>query len=111
MTRLAERIVDTAHFSRRRATADTKRKIASWEIWECGDPTFSHDYERTVSFFVHEGEASLTFASGETLDVQPGDFITIQEGASATWSIAKAIRNSYRYHDSFESAANRHEQL
>lgn len=111
MTRLNERIVDSALFSRRKATADTKRKIAGWKLWECDDRLFSHDYDRTVSFFVHEGQATLTFATGEILDVQPDDVVTIHNGASATWAITKPIRNSYCYHDTFESAAKRHEQV
>ena len=111
MTRLNERIIDSKFFARRKATADTKRKIAHWEIWKCADPSFSYDYDRTVSLYVHEGTAVLTFSDGEVVDLQAGDFLTIQQGASAEWAITAPIRNSYQYHDTFESAAKRADQV
>lgn len=111
MTRLQERMLDSTHFKRRKATEDTKRKIASWDIWECSDPTFSHDYERTVTMFVHEGMAVLTFSDGTTVDLKPGDTLTVKQGASASWMISKPIRNSYMYHDTFMSASKRAEQV
>ena len=111
MTRLSERIIDSKFFARRKATADTKRKIASWEIWECADPSFSYDYDRTVSLYVHEGAAVLNFSGGEVVDLQAGDFLTIRQGASAEWAITAPMRNSYQYHDTFESTAKRADQV
>ena len=43
MTRLNERMLDADHFTRRKATDDTKRKIVGWEIWTCEDPEFQHE--------------------------------------------------------------------
>lgn len=108
---LSERIVDEEQFQRRKATADTVRKIVDWGIWECSDASFSHDYDRSVSLYVHTGKAILTFASGEQVDLQAGDFLSIETGASATWAISAALRNSYRYNDTFESAAQRKAQV
>ena len=111
MTRLNERILDSVQFRRRKATADTERKIAGWETWICEGPEFQHDYVRTVSFYVHHGAAVLTFDDGETVDLQAGDFLTIEQGASAKWAISEPIQNSYMYHDTFMSAANRTTQV
>lgn len=111
MTRLNERIMDSTRFKRRKATDDTKRKIASWEIWECTKPTYSHDYDRAVSLYVHHGVAIVTFDNGEAVDLQPGDFLTIEQDAKATWAITEPIRNSYQYHDTFLSASNREKQV
>ena len=111
MTRLNERILDSIQFKRRKATEDTKRKIANWEIWVCEGPEFEHEYDRTVSFYVHQGAAVLTFDNGETVDLQAGDFLTIEQGASATWDIKEPIRNSYMYHDTFQSASQRASQI
>lgn len=63
--RSEERLLDGAEFERRKATADTRRKIKGWDVWECADATFSHDYDRAVTLFVHEGRATVTFAGGE----------------------------------------------
>ena len=111
MTRLNERIMDSRFFKRRKATEDTKRKIANWDIWTCADPEFKHDYDRTVSLYVHQGAAELTFSDGELVDLQAGDFLTIERGASASWKIMEPIRNSYLYHDTFESASRRASQV
>jgi len=111
MTRLNERIIDSKSFTRRKATADTKRKIAHWEIWECADPSFTYEYDRTISLYVHEGAAVVTFSDDEVVDLAAGDFLTIQQGTSAQWAISAPIRNSYQHHDTFESAAKRAEQV
>ena len=107
MTRLNERIMDSGQFTRRKATADTLRKIAGWEIWACEGPTYQYDYDVTTTMFVHEGVAVLTFDNGETVDLEAGDVLTIEQGASATWAISSQIRNSYQYHNTFESASQR----
>lgn len=111
MTRLNERILNSHQFKRRKATEDTKRKLAGWEIWGCAEPEFSYEYDRTVSLYVHQGVAELTFGDGETVDLQPGDFLTIQMGAKARWTITEPIRNSYMYHDTFDSASHRDRQV
>ena len=109
--RLNERLLDSDLFKRRKATADTRRKITAWEIWECADPVFSYDYDRTVTMYVHEGAAVLTFSNGKTVDLRSGDTLMIQAGAVAEWVISEPIRNSYMYHDTFMSAANREAQV
>lgn len=109
--RLNDRLLSSDLFKRRKATEDTRRKISGWEIWACADPAFSYAYDRTVTMYVHEGAAVLTFTNGEAVDLQAGDTLTVQAGASADWVISQPIRNSYRYHDTFTSAANREAQL
>ncbi len=104
MTRLNERILDSVQFKRRKATEDTKRKIGGWEIWYCEGPEFQHCYDRTVSLYVHQGAAVLTFDGGETVDLRPGDLLAIEEGARAASAISEPIRNSYMNHDTFTSA-------
>ncbi len=96
---LNERHLDTKFCNRRKATEDIKREIANWEIWECSDPTFSYAYDRTVTMYVHEGAAVLTFSDGEIIDLQAGDTLTVQSGASADWVISNPIRNSYQFKD------------
>ena len=105
--RLTERLLDGANFKRRKATADTKRKIVGWEKWECADPSFTNTYDRTVTMYVHEGAAVLTFADGETADIEAGDTLTVNGGSEVTWEIMLPVRNSYQYHDTFVSAENR----
>lgn len=84
---LNERTLNNGLFKRRKASEDIKGKISDWDIWECADPTFSYAYDRTVTMYVHEGAAALTFSNGETVDLQSGDTLTIQSGAIADWII------------------------
>ncbi len=109
--RLNERMLDHANFQRRKATVDTVRKLSGWEIWECSAPTYSHDYVHTVSLYVHAGKAVLEFCDGSQVDLQAGDFLTIEAGSRATWTISTPMKNSFKYHDTFESAAQRQTQL
>lgn len=109
--RLTDRLLDGTNFKRRKATEDTKRKVAGWERWKCADPEFSYSYDRTVTMLVHEGVATLTFSNGETVDIQPGDTLLVRAGSLATWQISEPIHNSYMYHDTFMSAANRADQV
>jgi uncharacterized cupin superfamily protein len=109
--RLNQRILNSNQFTRRKATDDTKRKISDWEIWECEGPEYQYDYDCTVSLYVHEGAAVLTFGDGETVDLIAGDILIIEKGASATWAISAPIKNSYRYHNTFISASNRAAQV
>lgn len=109
--RLEERRYDGAGFSRRKATADTIRKVADWEVWECRDTAFRHSYDRTVTLYVQEGSATLTFGSGDTVKILTGDTLTIEAGCAADWVIRPPIRNLFRYHDTFDSAAHRQAQI
>jgi uncharacterized cupin superfamily protein len=111
MTRQNERNLDSDQFTRRKATADTLRKITGWKIWTCAEPRFQNDYDITTTMVVQQGAAILTFGNGEIVDLQAGDVLTIEQGASASWVISEPIRNSYQYHNSFDSASQRAHQL
>lgn len=85
-------------FTRRTADDNILNAIAGWEVWTCDGPDFRHDYDQTVTLYVHEGCATVTFTDGSSADLRAGDSMTIQKGASAVWDIAAPIHNSYSYH-------------
>jgi uncharacterized cupin superfamily protein len=87
------------HFSRRAASPDLRDQILRWEIWECNDPTFSYNYDQSVTLHVNRGAASLAFSDGSSVDLQQGDVLTIRRGISAVWTIPDGIQNSYELHD------------
>ncbi|WP_420547609.1 cupin domain-containing protein [Curvivirga sp.] len=101
----------TKSFRHSIATKDTIRKVQNWETWTCNDPVFHHAYDKTVSLYVQEGGAKLTFDTGEYVELTKGDFLTIYEGSEANWDIPNGISNRYQYHDSFVSASHRQEQI
>lgn len=97
MTDTDNRLLDGSSFRRSTAGQDILDRIGGWEIWTCEGPEFRHDYDQTVRLYVHQGRASVAFADGETAELQPGDTMTIRQGASAVWAISAPIRNSYSY--------------
>ncbi len=111
MSQVDIRILESLHCKRHTASADTVRKTMGWEIWQCNDHEFKYSYDRTVSLIVHEGAAELTFADKTKVSVQPGDFLTIEKGAQATWHITSPLTNRFQYHDTFESASKREAQV
>ncbi|HKT98279.1 MAG TPA: cupin domain-containing protein [Paraburkholderia sp.] len=80
------------------ATADIERKTASWATWLCEIGRFEHRYVPGASFYVVRGQASLTFSDGTKLDIEGGDFVSIDEGAEAVWDIRAPIETRYCYH-------------
>ena len=83
---------------RRAAGVDFPDAAAQWEVWHCEGPTFEHSYDRAVTLYVDQGVASIAFSTGQVVDLQRGDLLTIEVGAKAVWTIRQSIRNLYRYH-------------
>ena len=106
-----ERVLNSNQFQRHKASEDTKRKIVGWHTWECKSAEFKYDCDRTISLFIYQGTALLTFAHGEKVDLQAGDFLTIESGTHSLWVISEPLLNSYMYHDTFISASRRTEQI
>lgn len=79
------------------APADFKRQAHDWDVWECADPTFAHHYEQGVTLFVDQGAATISFSTGDVVELQAGDLLTINVGAKGVWAITQTIRNLYRY--------------
>lgn len=97
MTNIDFRLLETPVFARRSAPPDFKQQASDWDVWECGDPTFAHTYDQGVTLFVDQGAATITFSSGDIVDLQQGDLLTIEMEAKGVWAITQPIRNLYRY--------------
>lgn len=92
------RQLQSACFHRRTAGPDLQSQTAGWQVWTCDGPTFQHDYDQGVTLCVQRGRAVVSFADGGRVDLQPGDALTIMQGASAVWLIRDPIENRYSYH-------------
>lgn len=90
------RLLQSACFHR--STGDAAL-VAGWQVWTCADPEFRYSYDQGVTLYVHEGAAEVAFADGSRVDLRTGDRMTIRRGASAVWTIAAPIRNSFAYQD------------
>ncbi len=102
-----ERSIDAGPVKRRKASADTRRKIADWDLWDCSSPEIRQDYDRPLSLFLHAGAAELSFASRGRMDLEPGDLLIIEAATWAIWQVKAPIRASYLYHDRSASASRR----
>lgn len=91
------RSLKTPLFYRRTAGSELLAETATWEVWTCDGPTFQHDYDQGVTLCVERGAAVVNFADGSHVDLQPGDALTIAQGASAVWLIGAPIQNRYAY--------------
>ncbi|WP_090872267.1 cupin domain-containing protein [Paraburkholderia diazotrophica] len=94
----------TPSISRQRAPAGIEHTTADWETWHCDSNTFQHRYVPGATFYVVKGRARLTFAHGVQLDIEAGDFVSIGDGAQATWEIYAPIETRYTYHDDGSAA-------
>jgi uncharacterized cupin superfamily protein len=63
-------------------------------IWEHTVGT-STDIEVDEVFFVVSGRATIACDDGPTLEVGPGDVVTLLEGTATTWTIHETLRKVY----------------
>lgn len=93
------------NFKRRSANSAILHATSDWEVWNCEGPEYRHHYDRDVSLCVNKGSAIVSFSDGRSVDLKPGDLLTITKGVSATWQILEPIENRYVYHDSLPQNA------
>ena len=63
-------------------------------VWEHSEGT-STDVEVDEVFVVLSGRATIAVAGGPTLEVGPGDVVTLAEGARTTWTVHERLRKVY----------------
>jgi uncharacterized cupin superfamily protein len=63
-------------------------------IWEHTVGT-STDVEVDEVFVVISGRATIACDNGPTIDVGPGDVVTLAEGTATTWTIHEPLRKVY----------------
>lgn len=63
-------------------------------IWEHSVGT-STDVEVDEVFVVLSGRATIACDQGPTIDIGPGDVVTLAEGTATTWTIHETLRKVY----------------
>lgn len=89
------RLLESPSFTRGTADAALLAKISGWDEWACADAEFRYEYEQTVTLYVHQGAAIVSFADGSHAELIAGDTMTIRQGSKAIWAISEPIHNSY----------------
>jgi uncharacterized cupin superfamily protein len=66
-------------------------QLGVWEI----TPGTVKDVEKDEAFIVLSGEGSVTFASGEVIDLERGSLVRLNAGESTVWEIRVTLRKVY----------------
>ncbi|MBN2153501.1 MAG: cupin domain-containing protein [Candidatus Lokiarchaeota archaeon] len=67
-----------------------------WSIWEKDASTFDWHYDSEETFYVLEGDVTVTWKGGE-ISFTKGDLVTFPEGLDCTWHVKKKIRKHYNF--------------
>ena len=73
--------------------------IKQWEIWEKEPCTFEHDQQRTESFYIIEGNASLSTDTGINVDISAGNLVKVESGQIVTWTVHNTVKKHFRFYD------------
>jgi uncharacterized cupin superfamily protein len=63
-------------------------------VWE-HTPGRSLDVEADEAFIVVAGRGSVTFDTGETIELMPGRLVRLYEGEQTTWTVRETLRKVY----------------
>ena len=74
-------------------------EIKQWEIWEKEPCTFDHDQQKTESFYIIEGKASLSTDKGINVDISAGNLVTVESGQMVHWHVHETIKKHFRFYD------------
>jgi len=67
-----------------------------WAVWEKEESTFEWYYDSEETFYVLEGEVTVTWDGGE-LSFGAGDLVTFPAGLKCTWHVKSKIRKHYTF--------------
>jgi uncharacterized cupin superfamily protein len=66
-------------------------EVGIWQI----TPGTVRDVEKDEVFVVLEGEGTIRFAGGETLELGPGALVRLHAGEETEWEIRETLRKVY----------------
>ena len=72
------------------------KNTKQWAIWEKEKSTFDWYYDTQETFYVIEGDVTVTWADGE-ISFGTGDLVTFPAGLNCTWHVKKKIRKHYTF--------------
>jgi uncharacterized cupin superfamily protein len=66
-------------------------EVGIWEI----TPGTVRDVEKDEAFVVLTGDATIRFASGESVELGPGSLVRLHAGEQTEWEIRSTLRKVY----------------
>jgi len=74
-------------------------EIKQWDTWEKEPCTFDHDQQKTESFYILEGSATLNTETDSDVKIAPGDLVTVDKDQIVNWQVHEAVRKHYIFFD------------
>ena len=74
----------------------TKRGIRKWPIWKKEVSRFDHIYDSEEECLFLEGHVIIE-TKEQTYTINPGDFVTFQNGLACVWDIKKPVKKHYNF--------------
>lgn len=74
-------------------------EVTQWPIWNKEPCSFDYNQEKTESFYVVEGNATLSTQDGNSVNISSGDLVTVQNGQLVSWEIHQAIQKHFKFFD------------
>jgi len=69
--------------------------VYDWPVWEKEISEFPWSYDRAETCYLLEGEATVTPAQGEPVEIAAGDLVKFPAGLACTWNIRVPVRKHY----------------
>ncbi len=71
--------------------------VTQWPIWDKEPCSFDYDQEKTESFYVVSGNATLSTNADGDVHISSGDLVTVQRGQLVSWEIHESIKKHYKF--------------
>jgi uncharacterized protein len=78
-----------------KVTFQSDDKLVSGGVWACSEGAFDLSFGWDEMAYLLEGELVIQEASGEQLQVKPGDFFFSPRGTKSRWIIKKTIKKVF----------------
>ena len=82
--------------TKKKPSADEIKKAKTWPVWEKEGSTFDWHYDSEETFYVLDGDVTVTWEGGE-ISFGKGDLVTFPDGLDCTWHVKKKVREHYQF--------------
>ena len=82
--------------TKKKPTPEEIERAKKWSIWQKEESQFNWHYDSEETFYVIEGDVTVTWDDGE-ISFGAGDLVIMPEGLDCTWHVNKKIRKHYTF--------------
>jgi uncharacterized cupin superfamily protein len=82
--------------SKKRPSLNEIKEAKTWAIWEKEVSIFEWFYDDHETFYVLEGEGTVTW-NGNSISFKQGDLVSFPKGLKCTWNVHKRLRKHYTF--------------